>query len=153
MTAWSLVGSGAGMPDNVSGEGVCRKLKKRIAFVCVGNSCRSQMAEALAGELSNRPDIEFLSMGTHPAPEVDPKALEVLREENVIWHGKPKSIKDKQPIDVAVTMGCDVACPVISGAQRIEWSISDPRGKDIEDYRRALGIIKEKVAELLREID
>lgn len=135
------------------GEEVYKKLKrKRIAFVCLENASRSQMAEALARKLSNRSNIEFVSMGTHPAREVDPKTLEVLRKENIIWHGKPKGIQDKEPIDVVVTMGCEVACPVIPGAKRIDWDIPDPKGKGIEDYRRTLKTIKEKVAELLREV-
>jgi arsenate reductase len=111
------------------------------------------MAEALAKKLSNRPNIEFVSMGTQPAREVDPKALEVLRQENIIWHGKPKGLQDKEPIDVVVTMGCEVECPVIPGAKRIDWDIPDPRGKDIEDYRKMLGTIKEKVMELLKEVN
>jgi arsenate reductase len=111
------------------------------------------MAEALARKLSNRPNIEFVSMGTHPAREVDPKVLEVLREANIIWQGKPKGIQDKEPIDVVVTMGCEVECPVIPGAKRIDWDIPDPKGKDTEDYRKTLAIIKEKVKELLKEVD
>ena len=135
------------------GEELYKKLKrKRIAFVCLENACRSQMAEAWARKLSDRPNIEFVSMGTHPAQEVDPKTLEVLREENIIWHGKPKGIQDKEPIDVVVTMGCEVACPVIPGAKRIDWNIPDPKGKGIEDYRRTLKIIEGKVAELLGEV-
>jgi len=136
------------------GEELYKKLnKKRIAFICLGNACRSQMAEALAKRLSNRSNIEFVSMGTHPAQEVDSKALEVLREENIIWHGKPRGVQDKEPIDVVVTMGCEVACPVIPDAKRIDWDIPDPRGKDIEDYRKTLGVIKEKVTALLKEVD
>jgi protein-tyrosine-phosphatase/ribosomal protein S27E len=136
------------------GEEVYQKLKKkRIAFVCLGNAARSQMAEALAKKLSNRPNIEFVSMGTDPAREVDPRALEVLKEANIIWHGKPKGLLDKEPIDVVVTMGCEVECPVIPGAKRIDWDIPDPGGKDIEDYRKMLGTIKEKVAQLLKEVN
>ena len=135
------------------GEEMYKKLKKkRIAFVCLGNSARSQMAEALARKLSKSPNIEFVSMGTHPEQEVDPKALEVLREENIIWRSKPKGVQDKEPIDVVVTMGCEVECPTIQDAKRIDWDIPDPHGKDIEDYRKTLSIIKEKVTELLKEV-
>jgi protein-tyrosine-phosphatase/ribosomal protein S27AE len=136
------------------GEEVYKKLKrKRIAFVCLGNAARSQMAEALARKLSNRPNVEFVSMGTNPAREVDPRALEVLKEANIIWQGKPKGIQDKEPIDVVVTMGYEVECPVIPCSKRIDWDILDPKGKDVEDYRKMLGIIKEKVMELLKEVD
>jgi protein-tyrosine-phosphatase len=135
------------------GEEMYKKLKKkRIAFVCLGNSARSQMAEALARRLSKNPNIEFVSMGTRPEQEVDPKALEVLREENITWRGKPKGVQDKEAIDVVVTMGCEVECPAIPDARRIDWDIPDPHGKDIEDYRGTLSIIKEKVTELLKEV-
>jgi len=135
------------------GEELYNKLrKKRIAFVCVENSCRSQIAEALAKELCDRPDLEFVSGGTHPADEVDQKALEVLQEEGIKWRGKPKTIP-REPIDVVITMGCDVVCPVIPGAKKIDWDIPDPKGKDIEEYRKTLRIIKEKVMELLKEVE
>ena len=110
------------------------------------------MAEALARRLSNSPNIEFVSMGTRPEQEVDPRALEVLREANIIWHGNPKGVQDKEPIDVVVTMGCEVACPAIPDAKRIDWDIPDPSGKDMEGYRETLSIIKEKVTELLKEV-
>ena len=136
------------------GEELYKKLKKkRIAFVCSGNSCRSQMAEALARKLSDRPNLEFISMGTDPAPEVAPEALQVLREEGIIWRGKPKSVQDKEPIDIAVSMGCEVACPVVPGTRRIDWDVEDPWGKDIEAYRQTLSIIREKIIELLKELD
>ena len=135
------------------GEEAYKKLKKkRIAFVCLGNTARSQMAEALARKLSNSPNIEFVSMGTRPAGEVDAKTLEVLREGNIIWRGKPKGVQDKEPIDVVVTMGCEVACPSIPDAKRIDWDIPDPHGKDIEGYRETLSTIKGKVTELLKEV-
>ncbi len=111
------------------------------------------MAEALARKLSNRPNIEFVSMGTHPAREVNPRTLEVLKEENIFWHGKPKGIQEKEPIDVVVNMGCAVACPAIPDAWRIDWDIPAPKGKDIEEYRKTLAIIKEEVMELLKEVD
>jgi len=136
------------------GEEMYQKLKKkRIAFVCVGNSCRSQMAEAVAKKMSERSNLEFISMGTDPADKVAPEAIQVLKEDGMFWRGKPKDIQDKEPIDIAVSMGCDVGCPVIPGARRIEWDIPDPKGKGIEAYRETLALIKGKVAELLKEVD
>lgn len=136
---------------------MCRKVynklkKKRIAFLCVENSCRSQIAEALAKNLCNSPNLEFLSAGTNPAGEIDPKALEILQEENIIWHGKPKVISSIEPIDIVVTMGCEVVCPTIPGVKIIAWNIPDPKGKGVEEYRRTLNIIKEKILELLKEV-
>ena len=128
------------------------KRTKTILFVCVGNSCRSQMAEALARKSGKKRNLEFVSMGTRPAREVDPMAVEVLKEEGIIWRGKPKGIQDDEPIDVVVTMGCEVACPIIPAERRIEWDIPDPKGKAIKAYRQTLKVIKEKVAELLSEV-
>ena len=136
------------------GEEMYQKLKKRrIAFVCVGNSCRSQIAEAVAKKMGNRPNLEFMSMGTDPADKVAPEAIQVLKEDGIFWRGRPRDIQDKEPIDIAVSMGCDVGCPVIPGARRIDWDIADPKGKGIEAYREALALIKERVAELLKEVD
>jgi len=136
------------------GEEMYQKLKKkRIAFVCLGNSCRSQMAEALAKKMSDRPNLEFISMGTDPADEVAPEAVQVLKEEGILWRAEPKGIQDGEPIDIAVSMGCDVGCPVIPGAERIEWEIPDPKGKGIEAYRETLAILKEKIAGLPKEIE
>lgn len=136
------------------GEEEYRRLKrKKIAFVCVGNSCRSQMAEALARKSSTRPNLEFVSMGTHPAGEVAPEALQVLRDEKIVWRGKPKGVGSSGPVDIVVCMGPDVACPEIQGARMIRWDIGDPWGEDVEGYRAALNLIREKVKGLLEEVD
>jgi len=136
------------------GEEQYRRLKKKkVAFVCVGNSCRSQMAEALARKMSTRPNLEFVSMGTRPAREVARETLQVLREEGITWRGKSKGIRDNEPVDLVVTMGFEVACPAAPEARRMDWDIEDPYNQGIEVYRRTLHIIKEKVAELLKEID
>lgn len=132
---------------------MCKSKKKRIVFVCIENSCRSQIAEALAKKLCQNPNLEFVSTGTHPADEVDIKALEVLKDEGIIWHGKPKILSNEEPVDIVVTMGCEVVCPVIPGAKIIAWDIPDPKGKTIEDYRKTFGIIKEKVTELIKEVE
>ncbi|MFN3527854.1 MAG: arsenate reductase ArsC [Candidatus Altarchaeaceae archaeon] len=127
-------------------------LKKKIAFVCIENSCRSQIAEALAKKYCDNLYIEFLSMGSHPAKEVDKNAIEVLKEEGIEWKGKPKVISTKEHIDVIVTMGCGVECPIIPNVKRIEWNIAVPKGKGIEEYRKIKNIIKEKVIELIELI-
>ena len=136
------------------GEELYNKLKKkRVVFLCVGNASRSQIAEALAKKLGDRPNLQFTSAGTQPATEVDPKMLEVLKEEGITWYGKPKMVSDKEPADVVITMGCEVECPIIPGAKIIAWDIPDPKGKGIGEYRRILSIIKEKVSELLKELE
>lgn len=136
------------------GEELYNELKtKTVAFLCVGNASRSQMAEALAKKLCPGPKLRFISAGTQPAGEVAPETLEVLKEEGITWQGKPKLLPDKEPVDVVVTMGCGVECPAISGAKIIAWDIPDPKGKDIKEYRRVLSMIKHKILELLKEME
>jgi arsenate reductase len=95
--------------------------------------------------------LEFLSGGTKPADRVNPMALKVLKEEGINWQGKPKSIYSEEftNIDIIVTMGCEVECPVIPGAQVINWEIPDPKGKGREEFRKTLDIIRKKVIALL----
>ena len=133
------------------GEELYNKLKrKRVLFLCVGNASRSQIAEALARKLSSdRPDVRFASAGTQPANKVEPKAVEVLGEEGISWGGKPKMFSDKEPADAVVTLGCDVECPPIPGAEIIAWDIPGLKGKDIKEYRRVLSILKRKISQLL----
>lgn len=126
--------------------------KKKIAFVCVGNSCRSHIAEALAKKLCRNPNIEFMSAGTQPEERIDSKALEVLKEEDIIHQGKPKSISIIGQPDIIVTMGCEVVCPTVPGRKIIKWNIPDPKGKGIEEYRKILSVIREKIIKLLEKL-
>jgi len=136
------------------GEETYNQLKtKTIAFLCVGNASRSQMAEAIARKMCLSPKLRFISAGTEPAVEIAPKAVEVLQEGGIAWTGKPKPLPvDTNDIDVVVTMGCGVECPVIPGAKVIAWDIPDPQGKGIAEYRKVLETIKHKVLELLEEL-
>ena len=120
----------------------------KIAFVCKENACRSQIAEAWAGKMWSRSDVEFVSAGTHPAKSVDPLAIEVLREEGISWQGSPKFFHQIGQPDVLVTMGCDVVCPHIPGVRTVEWDIPDPRGKGVEAFRRVMQVIREHLLEL-----
>ena len=125
--------------------------KKKVAFLCVENACRSQIAEAMANKLCSKCNLEFLSGGTKPADRVNPMALKVLKEEGINWQGKPKSIYSEEftNIDIIVTMGCEVECPVIPGAQVINWEIPDPKDKGRKEFRKTLDIIRKKVIALL----
>ena len=125
----------------------------KIAFVCKENACRSQIAEAWAGKMWSRSDVEVVSAGTHPSKSVAPLAIEGLREEGIDWRGKPKSFDQIGQPDVLVTMGCDVVCPHIPGVRTVEWDIPDPRGKGIEAFRRVMQIIREHLLELTRTLE
>lgn len=120
-----------------------------MAFVCVENSCRSQMAEALARFRYGKSGIVFSSAGTHPADAVDAGALRLLESEGIQWSGRPKHLDAIQHPDVIVTMGCDVACPTIPGARVIVWNLPDPKGKSGTEYRRVFRILQNHLAQLV----
>ena len=130
---------------------------KSIIFACIGNSCRSQMAEGIANHLSER-KVSVQSAGTKPEKNVTPFAVQVMKEIGIdISNQKPKLIT----IDMLkasthfVSMGCGVqeACPVPIGVPNIEdWDIEDPWGKDIQFFRKTRDIIKEKIENLLKKL-
>ena len=105
----------------------------RLYFVCVGNTCRSQMAEALARSMGH----EAASAGTHPGGAVAENSLAVLDELGVSTAGlKPKSIDDVNPNgwDMIISMGCGVHCPALPISE--DWGLDDPVGGPMEVYRK-----------------
>lgn len=127
-------------------------MKKTVAFICVHNSCRSQMAEAWMRHLGS--DVfEAYSAGTEEYPEVKPLALQVLKEAGVSTEGLRPKLLDEIPeeVDYLITMGCNVACPYIPTNYREDWGLEDPSGGPIEGYRKTSEIIREKVLELIRK--
>lgn len=128
-------------------------MKKKVAFVCVHNSCRSQMAEAWAKKLGS--DIlEVYSAGTEKYSEVKPLAVEVMEEVGVDMSGHhPKLLGDiPAQVDILITMGCGVECPYVPCKHREDWGIEDPSGGPIEEYRKARDIIRQKVEELIERV-
>jgi arsenate reductase (thioredoxin) len=125
-----------------------------ILFACVGNSCRSQMAEAFCRELDR--DVECASAGSKPAKAVQPDTIAVMREVGIdISDARPKGFKDLPDLkyDYLVTMGCEVDCPFLPGAKVVQWQIPDPYGKGIDEYRRVRDIIREQVTDLLSSLN
>lgn len=125
-------------------------MKTTVAFVCVHNSCRSQMAEGWAKKLgSDR--LEVYSAGTENYPAVKPLAVEVMEEAGVNMSGhKPKLLSDiPAEVDILITMGCNVDCPNVPSRHREDWGLDDPSGGPIEDFRETSKLIEEKVKELL----
>ncbi|MEA5036819.1 Glutaredoxin arsenate reductase [bioreactor metagenome] len=123
---------------------------KRIAFLCIKNSCRSQIAEALCRHLGGERYICY-SAGSDPGDTVDPTAVHLMQEIygiDLSTH-RPKKISDLPKIDIIVTMGCGIACPVVPGTQRIEWHIDDPVGKDDDAYFQAIAEIEANVKSLI----
>lgn len=128
-------------------------MKRKIAFVCIHNSCRSQMAEAWAKKLGS--DIlEVYSAGTEEYPEVKPGAVEVMKEAGVdMSKHYPKLLNDiPEEIDILITMGCGVECPYVPCNHREDWGLEDPSGGPIEGFRNTRDIIKEKVEDLVTRV-
>lgn len=127
-------------------------MKYKVAFVCTGNSCRSQMAEGFA-KLFGSDVFEVYSAGTHPADEVNPNAVEAMKEIGIDISGQyPKLLRDiPADLDILITMGCGVVCPFVPNKYKEDWGLEDPVGKPIEEFRKVREIIKEKVEELVKK--
>lgn len=128
-------------------------MKKKVAFICVHNSCRSQMAEGWAKKLGS--DVfEVYSAGTEDYPEVKPLAVQVMEESGVDMSDHyPKLLSDiPEEVDYLITMGCNVVCPFIPNSHSEDWGLTDPSGGPIDDYRATRDIIKEKVEDFVRKV-
>jgi arsenate reductase len=128
-------------------------MKKKVAFVCVHNSCRSQMAEGWAKKLGSEV-FEAYSAGTESYPEVKSLAIKVMEEAGVDMSGHyPKLLSDiPAEVDILITMGCNVKCPHVPCRYKEDWGISDPSGGTVEDYRRTRDVIKERVEDLIKMV-
>ena len=129
-------------------------MKKKILFVCIGNSCRSQMAEGFARHLGSK-RIQASSAGSRPAGFVAAGAIEVMKEKGIDISGHAsKSVEDfrGQKFDAVVTMGCGDACPWVPAERRFDWRIPDPMGQSSEVFRQVRDQIEEQVRLLLGQI-
>lgn len=128
-------------------------MKKKVAFICVHNSCRSQMAEAWAKKLGSDV-LEVYSAGTEEYPEVKPLAVKVMEEVGVDMTDHYPKLLDEIPeeVDILITMGCNVVCPYIPNSHSEDWGLEDPSGGTIEDYRKTRDLIKGKVEDLIKRV-
>ena len=124
--------------------------KPKVAFVCVHNACRSQIAEAL-GKLLAREVFDSYSAGTETKPRIDPDAVRLMR----VLYGvdmeqgqHSKLLEELPPVDVVVTMGCNVQCPNLPCRLREDWGLEDPTGRGDEAFLRTIAQIREKVESL-----
>jgi len=125
----------------------------RILFVCVENSCRSQIAEAFA-RIHGGDRIEAYSAGSSPSGKVHPKAIESMRELGYdLTRYASKSLSDVPDVeyDVAVTMGCGDACPMVRAKRREEWAIPDPKDMPLEEFRAVRDRIENQVKALINK--
>ena len=130
-------------------------LVKRVLFVCVENSNRSQMAEAFA-RMHGGGRVEAASAGSRPSGRVNPKAVDAMRERgyDLTAHAsKGLEAFHGRQVDVAVTMGCGDECPSVRAARRVEWQIPDPRDMTPEQFRDVRDLIERKVVDLLASLD
>jgi arsenate reductase (thioredoxin) len=129
--------------------------KPRVLFVCVENANRSQMAQAFAAMLGGEV-IEAYSAGSRPSGVVNPRAIEFMREAGYdLSTHESKSLDEfaGREIDVAVTMGCGDACPLVKARRREAWEIPDPKHLSDEEFRGVRDLIRAKVEALLVSVN
>jgi len=128
----------------------------KVLFVCVGNACRSQMAEALANRHGSGL-VKSWSAGSAPLGRIVPETFDILAEKGISLDGHwSKSLKDVpvNDMDVVVGMGCEVVCPVPVGfkGRVIEWNIPDPYGRGMDSFRGVRDLIERQVLSLLDDL-
>jgi len=133
-----------------------RKPPVKLLFVCVGNACRSQMAEAWAN-YHGKGRVRAQSAGSHPFGAIVDETYTVMKEKGI--HLEDHCSKGMQDVplgemDLVIAMGREVSCPLPEGfrGRKVEWNITDPFGRGIEDFRMVRDMIERQVLELLREI-
>jgi len=128
--------------------------QKRIIFVCIENSNRSQMAEAFA-HMHGDASLSAYSAGSRPSGRVNPKAVAAMKElgYDLTTHAsKGLDEFNGQNFDAAVTMGCGDECPLVVAKRRVEWQIPDPKNLPPEQFRDVRDLIETKVVQLLNEL-
>ncbi len=123
---------------------------QKVAFICVHNSCRSQIAEALGKKLAS--DVfESYSAGTEIKPCINQDAVRLMKQVHGIDMEESqysKLLSDIPPVDVVITMGCNVQCPFLPCSHREDWGLEDPTGKSDEAFLETIRVIEQKILEL-----
>ena len=127
--------------------------RKRVLFVCVENSNRSQMAEAFA-RLHGGDDVEALSAGSKPSGVINPKAVRFMAERGVdlSTHASKSLDEVTGEFDAVVTMGCGDDCPWVPAKRREDWALPDPKHMDDDGYRAVREEIEARVRALLAQL-
>ena len=128
---------------------------KKVAFICVHNSCRSQIAEAL-GKYYASDVFESYSAGTELKNSINPDAVRLMKEIYDIDMKKtqhPKLINDIPDVDIAISMGCNVGCPYIEKEFDDNWILDDPSGKNDEEFIKVIKQIEIKIKELKERLN
>ena len=130
-----------------------RKMKTKVAFICVHNSCRSQMAEAL-GKLYGSDVFESYSAGTETKPQINQDAVRIIKDlYNIDMNETQRSklLSDIPEVDIVIKMGCNVVCPILPGRHIEDWGLDDPTG-NVEKIISCAKEIELKVKDLARRI-
>ena len=123
---------------------------KKVAFICVHNSCRSQIAEALGKKLAFEV-FESYSAGTEIKPQINQNAVRLMKQVHGIDMEQTqysKLLSDIPAVDVVITMGCNVQCPFLPCSHREDWGLEDPSGKSDEAFLETIRLIEEKILDL-----
>jgi len=121
---------------------------KKVLFVCVGNSCRSQMAEGFARFFGGGM-LEPYSAGSRPFGRVDPIAIKVMKEAGIdISSQRSKGFDELgvKEFDMVITLGCGDVCPFVPAKKHVNWQIEDPKGGEIEHFR----MIRDRIRDLVK---
>lgn len=126
---------------------------KKVAFVCVHNSCRSQMAEAF-GRVMGLNVFESYSAGTEQRDVINQDAVKIMKEIGIDMelNQRPKLLSDIPQVDIVITMGCNVSCPNLPCTHREDWGIEDPIGESEEVFRQTRDVIFQKMEHLVNRL-
>ena len=130
-------------------------MKEKVAFVCVHNSCRSQIAEALGKSLASE-IFESYSAGTETKTQINQDAVRLMKEQYQIDMEETqysKLLSEIPPVDIVITMGCDVTCPNLPCRHREDWGIQDPTGKSDEEFLDVIQTIHGKILDLAKRVE
>ena len=127
---------------------------KKVAFICVHNSCCSQIAEALGKKLAG--DVfESYSAGTETKPRINQDAVRLMKQVHKIDMEATqysKLLSDIPQVDVVITMGCNVQCPYLPCSHREDWGLEDPTGKSDAAFLKTIQLIEEKILDLKQRL-
>ncbi len=129
--------------------------KIKVGFICVHNSCRSQIAEAL-GKLLTSDTFEFYSAGTETKPQINQDAVRLMKDiYNIDMEETQRSkLLDEIPeLNIVITMGCNVECPYLPCKFREDWGLDDPTGKSDDEFMKVIKIIESKILDLKNRIE
>ncbi|MCL2754012.1 MAG: arsenate reductase ArsC [Defluviitaleaceae bacterium] len=126
----------------------------KVGFICVHNSCRSQIAEALGKHLASN-FFKSYSAGTHTKDRMNPDAVRIVKDKfniDMEQSQHPKILSDIPELDIAITMGCNVNCPWLPCKHKEDWGLDDPTGKSDDEFYKVIDEIERKILELIKRL-